>query len=355
MNECISRALKSIQPLDEAAMNSARVRQNGLTKPQGSLGRLEELAIRIAGIKGSMLPDLRQKAIVIMAADHGVVQEGVSAYPQEVTAQMVYNFLRGGAAINVLARHVGARVVVVDMGVASHLEPSADLLSRSIGFGTKSIASGPAMTRTQAEASIQAGIEVVDAESAKGLDIIGVGDMGIGNTTASAAICAAVTGEPLQRFVGRGTGIDDMRLAHKTDVVRRALATNHPDANDPVDVLAKLGGFEIGGMVGVMLGAAAHRTPVVLDGFNAGSAALIAMGLSPTAKEYFIASHNSSETGHRTMLAYVGLVPLLDLRMRLGEGTGAALGIFLAEAAVKLLAQMATFEEAGVSKKEQPS
>ena len=352
MDDHVSRILKAIKPLDEAAMQAARSRQDSLTKPQGSLGRLEELAIRIAGIKGDMSLALEHKAIVTMAADHGVVAEGVSAYPQEVTRQMVYNFLQGGAGINVLAGHIGARVIVVDMGVVSGFEPHPELVCKMIDFGTRNMARGPAMTRQQAIDTIGAGIEIVEAEAARGLDVIGTGDMGIGNTTASAAICAAITGEPVEKVTGRGTGVNDEQLAHKVGVIQQALAANQPDPRDPLDVLAKVGGFEIGGLAGVMLGAAAHRVPVMLDGFISGAAALIAAGLSPVAKDYFIAAHHSAEPGHGIMLEYLGLTPLLDLKMRLGEGTGAALGIFLAEAAVKLLTHMATFDEAGVSKKD---
>ena len=351
MEEYLSQVLENIEPLDKVAMKAARERQDRLTKPHGSLGRLEELSISIAGMKRKTSFRLEHKAIVIMAADHGVVAEGTSAYPQEVTRQMVYNFLRGGAGINVLARHVGARVVVVDMGVMSGFEPHPRLICKRVDFGTRNMARGPAMTRRQALQAIRAGIEIVEAEVAKGLDIIGTGDMGIGNTTASAAVCAAITSESPEKVVGRGTGIDDQQLAHKIKVVRQALETNQPDPKEPIDVLAKVGGFEIGGLVGVMLGGAQHRLPVVLDGFNSGAAALIAAGLSPPAKDYFIAAHNSAEPGHSVILEYLGLAPLLDLKMRLGEGTGAALGIFLAEAAARILAEMATFDEAGVSQK----
>lgn len=352
MNDQIVRTLQEIKPLNREAIEAARARQDNLTKPPGSLGRLEELAITIAGIKGEPLPKLEHKAIVTMAADHGVVAEGVSAYPQEVTRQMVLNFLQGGAAINVLARHVGARVVIVDMGVISGFEPHADLVCKMMDFGTRNMAQGPAMTRQQAEQVIIAGIEVVDAEVARGLDIVGTGDMGIGNTTASAAIGAAITGKPVEQIAGKGTGIDDEQLAHKIAVIQQALGVNRPDPKNPLDVLSKVGGFEIGGLAGVMLSAAAHRIPVVLDGFNSAAAALIAAGLSPAAKDYFFAAHLSAEPGHRTMLDYLGLTPILDLNMRLGEGTGAALGIFLAEAAVKVLREMATFDEAGVSNKD---
>ncbi len=351
MNQTLTQILKAIKPLDRAAMEAARRRQNTLTKPQGSLGRLEELATKIAGIKGEPLPKLERKAIVTMAADHGVVAEGVSAYPQEVTKQMVCNFLDGGAGINVLAQHIGARVIVVNMGMVYGFEPHPGLICKMIDFGTGNIARGPAMTRQQAVDTITAGIEIIDAEVAKGLDIIGTGDMGIGNTTASSAICAAITGEPVEEFTGRGTGIDDEQLAYKIEVVRQALVVNQPEAKDPLDVLAKVGGFEIGGIAGVILGAAAHHIPVVLDGFISGASALIAAELSPPARDYFIAAHVSAEAGHRRVLQYLGLAPLLDLKMRLGEGTGAALGIFLAEAAVKALTQMATFTEARVSEK----
>jgi nicotinate-nucleotide--dimethylbenzimidazole phosphoribosyltransferase len=351
--EGINKIISSIAPLDVEAMAKARARQDQLTKPRGSLGRLEELSIQLAGIRREGIPQLVHKAIITMAGDHGVVAEGVSAYPQEVTAQMVSNFLRGGAGINVLARHTGARVVVVDMGVAAPLEPHPQLVSKKVAPGTADMAKGPAISREQALQAIQAGIEVVEGELRKGLDIVGTGDMGIGNTTPSSAICAVITGEPVEKVTGRGTGIDDAQLAHKIEVIKRALSVNRPDPKDPLDVLSKVGGFEVGGLAGVMLGAAAHRVPVVIDGFISGAAALIATELCPRLKDYLIASHVSAEIGHRVMLQWMGLKPLLDLDMRLGEGTGAALGIFLAEAAAKILAEMATFAEADVSDKEE--
>ncbi len=347
----LSQILKEIKPLDEGAMAEARTRQNMLTKPHGSLGRLEELSVKIAGITGKVMPRIEQKAIVTMAGDHGVVAEGVSAYPQEVTAQMVYNFLGGGAGINVLARHISARVVVVDMGVAANLKPHPSLVSKKIAFGTRNIAKEPAMSREQALQAIEGGIEVINEEVAKGLDIVGVGDMGIGNTTASSAICVAITGESVAKMAGRGTGIDDVQLASKVKVIKTALALNKPDAKDTIDVLSKVGGFEIGGIAGVILGAAAQRIPVVIDGFIVGAAALIATRLCPKVKDYLIAAHVSAEAGHRAMLEYLGLRPLLDLGMRLGEGTGAVLAISIVEAAVKTLAEMATFADAGVSEK----
>ncbi|MBF8265792.1 MAG: nicotinate-nucleotide--dimethylbenzimidazole phosphoribosyltransferase [Dehalococcoidia bacterium] len=284
-----------------------------------------------------------------MAGDHGVVAYGVSAYPQEVTPQMVYNFLRGGAGINVLARQTGARVVIVDMGIAAPLESHPQLISRKVAPGTNNLATGPAMTREQAIQSIQTGIEIVESELAKGLDIVGTGDMGIGNTTPSSAICAAITGQPVAKITGRGTGINDQQHAHKIKVIEQGLAVNQPDSKDALDVLTKVGGFEIGGLAGVILGAAHYRIPVVIDGFISGAAALIACGLSSRARDYIIASHMSVEPGHKAMLKHLRLKPLLDLNLRLGEGTGATLGIFMAECAVRVLAEMATFAEAGVS------
>ena len=352
MSELLSNTIEMITPVDRMAMNSARARQDTLTKPQGSLGRLEELSIKLAGIQGKPIPQIRHKAVITMAGDHGVVAEGVGNWPQEVTAQMIYNFLRGGAGINVLARQVGARVVVVDMGVAADLEPHPQLISRKIARGTQNMFLRPAMTIEQAVTAIETGIEVVGGEVAKGFDIVGTGDMGIGNTTASSAICAAMTGEPAAEVTGRGTGISDEQLAHKIEVVKRALAVNRPDPKQPLDVLAKVGGFEIGGLVGVMLAAAAYRIPVVIDGFISGAAALIATALAPRLRDFLIAAHVSAEPGHKVLLRHLRLTPLLDLGMRLGEGTGAVLGIFLAEAAARILAEMSTFAEAGVSERE---
>lgn len=352
MADLLNRILKAIEPLDSSAMKKARQRQDSLTKPHGSLGRLEELSIQIAGIKGEVVPELKHKAIITMAADHGVVAEGVSLYPQEVTRQMVFNFLDGGAAINVLANHIGARVVIVDMGVIGGFEPLPGLLCKMIDFGTRNMAKEPAMNQQQTMDALEYGIEVVGDEIGKGLDIIGTGDMGLGNTTASSAILAAISRYPVDKVTDRGTGVDDEQLAHKVEVIKQALSVNNPDPKDPMDVLAKVGGFEIGGLAGVMLAGAAHRIPVVIDGFISGAAALIAAGLSPQVKDYLIPAHVSAEAGHGLMLDFMGLKPLLDLNMRLGEGTGAAIGIFLAEAAVKILGQMATFAEAGVSEAE---
>jgi nicotinate-nucleotide--dimethylbenzimidazole phosphoribosyltransferase len=346
--EIIDRTIKMIKPLDGAAMAAARSRQDSLIKPQGSLGRLEELSIHLAGIQGA-IPRLKDKAIITMAADHGVVAEKTGNWPQEVTAQMVENFLRGGAGINVLAKQAGARIVLVDMGVAGDLKPDPCLLSRKIGRGTKNMCLGPAMTGEQAVQAVATGIDIVNEEAGHGLDIVGTGDMGIGNTTASSAIAAVMTGRPVSEVTGRGTGLSDAQLARKIEVVKRALAINNCDPSRPIEVLAKVGGFEIGGLAGVMLGAAAHRIPVVIDGFISGAAALIAVALAPRLKDYIIAAHVSAEPGHPALLRHLKLKPLLDLGMRLGEGTGAALGIYLAEAAARTLAEMATFAEAGVS------
>ena len=344
--------IPSISPLNERAMQAARDRQNMLTKPQGSLGRLEELSIQLAGITMKEIPSINDKVIITMAGDHGVAAEGVSVYPQEVTPQMVLNFLAGGAAINVLARHVGARVVVVDMGVANDI-PTTDerLIRRSIGLGTMNLANGPAMTLVQAEESIQSGIEIALAEIAKGANIIGTGDMGIGNTTPSAAIACAFLHQHPRDVAGRGTGVDDVGLIRKIFVIERALNVNKPNADDGLDVLAKVGGFEIGGLAGVMLGAASRHVPVMVDGFISTAAAMIAVSLAPQCREYLIFAHRSKEYGHGLMLNWLGVKPLLDLDMRLGEGTGAVLGISMAEAACKILSEMATFEEAGVSEK----
>jgi nicotinate-nucleotide--dimethylbenzimidazole phosphoribosyltransferase len=351
--EILNRTVEAIKPPDEAARAKAQARQDDLTKPAGSLGRLEELSVQLAGIQGKASPQIEQKAVITMAGDHGVLAENIGNWPQEVTAQMVENFLNGGAGINVLARLAGARIVFVDMGVASDLKPHPQLTVRKVGYGTANMCQGPAMTDEQAVQAIEAGIEIVNSEADKGLDIVGTGDMGIGNTTASAAICAAITGKPAADVTGRGTGISDGQLQHKIEVIEKALAINRPDVSKPLDVLAKVGGFEIAGLVGVILGAAARRIPVVIDGFISGAAALTATALAPQARDYLIAGHVSAESGHPIMLELLGLKPLLNLNMRLGEGTGAALGILLAEAAVRTLNEMATFAEAGVSEGEE--
>jgi nicotinate-nucleotide--dimethylbenzimidazole phosphoribosyltransferase len=347
----IEEAINSIKPLDEGAMAEARRMQNNLTKPQGSLGQLESLSVQVAGIKGDPRPRITHKVIFTLAGDHGVTRKGVSAYPSEVTPQMVYNFLRGGAAINVLARLVGARVIVADLGVASILEQHPQLKDKKVAAGTHNMAEGPAMSREKALRSIEAGMELVEEELTRGIDILGTGDMGIGNTTPSSAITAAVTGVDVAVVTGRGAGLDEEGWSRKIKVIQKALEINRPDPKDPIDLLSKVGGFEIGGIVGLILAGARYRIPVVIDGFISGAAALIATSLSPQVKPYLIASHQSAEPGHKKILEHLGLIPLLSLNMRLGEGTGAALGIFLAEASLKILNEMATFAEAGVSEK----
>ncbi len=351
MADSLNQVLEAIKPLDKSSVAAARGRQDTLTKPTGSLGRLEELSVQIAGIQGKPIPQIKQKAVIVMAADHGVAARGTSAYPQEVTRQMVLNFLHGGAGINVIGRQVGARVVIVDMGVVGTLPSNPALVSRKIASGTRDISQGPAMTTAQAKQALEAGIEIVTNEIKKGLDIVATGDMGIGNTTASAAICSVMTGKPVAEVTGRGTGLNDEQLQNKIAIINEAIALNKPDASKPLEVLAKIGGFEIGGLTGVILGAASQQVPVVIDGFISGAAALIADGLCPRVKNYIIAGHCSVEPGHILALMHLGLRPLLNLDMRLGEGTGAALGIFIAETSTRILAEMATFTEAGVSDK----
>lgn len=347
----IDQTLADILPLDQQAMAAARARHVTLTKPPGSLGRLEDLSVLLAGIFGQPVPRIRRKAIVLAAGDHGVVAEGVSAYPQDVTPQMVLNFLRGGAAINVLARHAGAAIIILDAGVAADLDPNPALRSVKIGRGTANIALGPAMTRQQAVQCVETGIDAAYEQIAEGADLVACGDMGIGNTTPSSAITAVITGADPELTTGRGTGLDDAALSLKVEVVRRAIQVNRPDPKDGLDVLGKVGGFEIGVLAGTMLGTAASHRPVVVDGFISGAAALIAWSIAPRARHYFIASHQSVEPGHRIGLDAMGLVPLLDMGMRLGEGTGAALAMHIIDAAAKCLAEMSTFTEAGVSER----
>jgi nicotinate-nucleotide--dimethylbenzimidazole phosphoribosyltransferase len=349
---------------DEKAREAARARQESLTKPPGSLGRLEELSLQLAAITGEARPAFARKAVIVMAADHGVAEEGVSAYPAEVTRQMVQNFLRGGAAINVLAGQAGARVVVVNAGLREASDPGGSLqtggepreaparfVDAPVARGTASMVRGPAMSAEEAVRAIELGRRILREEVERGLDLVATGEMGIGNTTASAALVSALTGEPPRRVTGRGTGIDEAGLERKISAIERALSVNRPDPADPLDVLRKVGGLEIAGLVGVILEAAARRIPVVLDGFISGAAALVAAGLAPGIKPFLIAAHLSVEIGHRVILERLGLRPLLDLDLRLGEGTGAALAMPLVEAAARILGRMATFGEAGVSEK----
>ena len=357
----LSRLRSAVAPPPTGGAEAAQRHLDGLTKPPGSLGRLEELALRLAVLRGGA-PSVEQPVILTLAADHGVVAEGVSAYPQVVTAQMVENFLRGGAAVSVLARQAGARLVVADFGVASPLAPAPGLVACPIGPGTRNMARGPAMTRAEAERAILAGARLADLALDGGADLLATGEMGIGNTTAASAITAALTGAPAasaipaaltgapaERVTGRGAGADDAALARKAAVVRRALEVNAPDPRDGLDVLAKVGGFEIAGLVGVILAASARRVPVALDGFIAGAAALVAVALAPDARHALFAAHRSAEPGHALALEHLGLAPYLEFGMRLGEGTGAALFVHLARAAARIFREMATFKSAGVS------
>ena len=348
--DLIRQTVAVIQPSDAAAAQAASARQDTLTKPPGSLGRLEDLAVRIAGITRTPRPRLNQPLIVVAAADHGVAARGVSAYPQEVTAQMVGNFLAGGAAINVLAAHAGARVRVVDAGVAAETPEHPALLRLRLGPGTADIAEGPAMSRADAAAAVAAGIALLQHERAEaGVDIVGCGEMGIGNSTSAAAIIAAVTGRPPRAVTGRGTGVDDERFEQKIRAIEQALQVNRPDATDGIDLLRTVGGFEIGVLAGVYLAAAAEGIPAVIDGLISGAAALVAVAIAPDARDVLIASHRSAEPGHSATLERLRLEPMLELGMRLGEGSGAALGISLCVAACRVLDEMATFAEAGVS------
>jgi len=316
-----------------------------LTKPPGSLGRLEELARSFGLMRGSADLVLQKRAIFTFAADHGISRAGVSAYPREVTAQMVLNFLRGGAAINVLCRHYGIENVVVDVGVDHDFEELPGLVNKKVGPGTQNFFEAPAMSEIEAIRSIEAGMNLAD-----GYDLVGTGEMGIGNTTSSAAILATLTGCPVEEAVGRGTGVDDERLRHKTKIIQEALARRKPDANNALDVLTRIGGFEIGAIAGLILGAAARRIPVVVDGFISGAGAMIATRLEPACRDYLFFSHLSRERGHRRILEFFDARPILDLDMCLGEGTGAAIAMDVITAAVRIYNDMATFESAAVSR-----
>ena len=349
--DLLNTTLESIKPVSEKWRARAAERLQQQARPRGSLGRLEELAQRLASIRHTLRVPTQCKRILTMAGDHGVVAEGVSAYPQEVTGQMVGAFVRRAASINVLADCVGARVEVVDVGVAADLSPELPIHHKRVRAGTDNMARGPAMSRDDAIRSIEVGIEVVNevAERPAGLDLLGAGDMGIGNTTPSTAITAVYSGLPVAELVGRGTGIDDAGMERKRQAISRALEVNQPDPADPIDMLAKVGGLEIGGLAGAVLGAAALGRPVVCDGLIATAGAVLACELCPAAKQYLFAGHQSAEAAHQALLARLGLAPLLDLGMRLGEGTGAALAMFLLEAAARALAEIKTFKELGVT------
>ena len=343
--------LNSIQPVDISLEEKILNRLDSLTKPKGSLGRLEEIALRYCLIRGKTEPKLGKKVIYTFAADHGVTTEGVSAFPSEVTVQMVENMLSGGAAVNVLARHAGVEVRVIDIGVNDPLKNSDGLIRCKVASGTKNIAQGPAMTSEQCSRALDVGIELATQAAADGVTLIGTGEMGIGNTTPSSALFAALLPCKVEDITGIGTGIDSERLAHKQSVIKQALKVNEKDLSDPFRALAALGGFEIAGICGLILGAASHRIPIVVDGFISTAGALAALKLCPVVREYLFFSHLSAEAGHIQFFNQLEIRPLLDMEMRLGEGTGAALAMFMIEAAMKIYMEMATFDTAGIARK----
>ncbi|MFB3926053.1 MAG: nicotinate-nucleotide--dimethylbenzimidazole phosphoribosyltransferase [Syntrophales bacterium] len=348
----LETTIAGIRPPDAAVRAQARNRLEQLTMPYWALGRLMDLAEELAGMTGSVRPPVERKTVVTMAADHGVAEEGVSKYPREVTLQMIYNFVSGGAGINALARLAGARVVVVDMGVAGDvagLVNEGKIIGKSIGLGTKNMAAGPAMSAEEAIRCVEAGIEVA-LELESSTDVFGTGEMGIGNTTPSSAIVSVFSGKPVEEITGRGTGLDDRQLRHKISVIEKSLMLHRPDPEDALKVLASVGGFEIGGIAGLILGAASMQKPILVDGFISTAGALIAKRIAPLSADYMIASHLSVERGHRIALEALGKKPLLNLDLRLGEGTGAALAMYLIDAAVRVLTEVATFEEASVSR-----
>lgn len=346
----LNDALKAIAPVDAALLDKAQERLDTLTKPKDSLGRLEEFARKMVGITGELRPGIKRKIIFTFAGDHGVADEGVSAFPKEVTPQMVLNFLNGGAGINVLSRHSGAEVVVVDVGVDYDFGDAPGLVKRKVVRGTKNIRKGPAMTRDEALKCVEVGIDLAYEYATPGA-IFGTGEMGIANTTPSSAVIAAFSGEKVSSVTGRGTGVDDSVFKHKVKVIEDSLRINSPDPADPLDVLSKVGGAEIAAITGLIIGAAAQRVPVVIDGFISTAGALVAFELNRSVRDYLFASHNSVEKGHKVMLDRMKLKPFVDLDLRLGEGTGAAIGISLVEAGVKIYNEMATFGDAGVSEK----
>ncbi len=345
----LNTTMQEIKPLDEEVMKKSQEKLDSLTKPLGSLGYLEKIAKQICGITANIKPEVKKKTVIVLAGDHGITAKGVSLFPQEVTAQMVANFANEGAGINVLANHVGAKVVVADVGVAVDLDPSLPIKHKKVAHGTKDFSQEPAMTKEQAIASIEVGIELALEEINNGAQIIATGDMGIGNTTPSSAIVAAVSGLNAALVTGRGTGLDDESLKSKAVIINKALALHKPDKNDGLDILSKVGGFEIGAIAGVCLACASRRIPVVIDGFISGAGALIASKLNPLTSSYMLAGHQSVEQGHKTALSSLGLRNMLDMDLRLGEGTGATLALNIVEAATKILNEMATFSQAEVS------
>jgi nicotinate-nucleotide--dimethylbenzimidazole phosphoribosyltransferase len=348
----IEKALQSIPPLSASLRDEAQKRLDNLTKPRGSLGRLEEFARRYVSMRGDLKARITKKRVIVFAADHGVVAEGVSAYPKDVTYQMVLNFLNGGAGINVISRHVHAEVAVVDIGVDHEFEAIPGLVMRKVARGTDNMAQGPAMTRDTALEAMEVGCRMAFEAIDDGVDILATGEMGIGNTTASSAITAVFTRRPVREVTGLGTGIDEKTFAEKVAVIEKAIAVNKPDRNDAMDVLCKIGGLEIAGIAGMVIGAASRRIPVVLDGFISSVGGLVAYELNNEIGNYLFAAHRSVEIGHLAVLERMGLIPFVDLNLRLGEGTGAAIGMDLIDLGLKVMDEMATFEDAGVSDRE---
>lgn len=348
----INETIGKIEPIERIWLERAAARQLELTKPPGSLGRLEEIANHLCAVQATLKPSAEKREIFVFAASHGVSIENVSPYPAPVTAQMVLNFLVGGAAINALAKTAGAKLTVVDIGVDGDFkEIQSNFVKAKVARGTKNFARGAAMRQSEMQTAIETGIELALAAKKRNAQIIGLGEMGIGNTTAASAITAALLGVAPDVCVGRGTGADDRMLAHKTEIVRRALEINQPDATDAFDVLRKVGGFEIAGLVGLCLGAARERIAIVTDGFIATAAVALAVKICPSVRDYVFASHLSIECGHGALLDFTGCKPLFDFEMRLGEGTGAALAMNVVVAAVAAFNEMATFKGANVSNK----
>ena len=349
------KIISGIDGIDKDFIDQAKGRTNQLVMPPRALGELHTIGERLCGIGRTLAPSVNKKAFLVMAGDHGIAASGVSAYPQVVTGEMVKTFLRGGAGINVLSRQLGARVVVMDVGIIPDIPPQTSeggrLIVTKIAKGTHDFSEGPAMTRDQAESAILKGYGAAKELFEEGTELLGTGDMGIGNTSPSSAIGAVITGTPVERMTGRGTGVDDIGFQSKCETIKKGTELNDPNADDPLDVLSKVGGFEIGAIAGAILAAAFFKKPVVIDGFISGAGALIAHGLCPMVTDYLFAGHQSAEPGHKVMLDHLGLIPILTLGMRLGEGTGGALAMHIIEAAARIIQEVSTFEEAGVSDK----
>lgn len=348
LESSLTELTRRIETLDQEAVTQMQQRLDAKIKPLRSLGVLEDIAQQLAGIQRTPHPVITGKAVLLMAGDHGVVAEGVSAAPQEVTPQMFYSYLRDEAGINILAQHAGAQVISTDIGIATPLDPP-ELMVNRIKNGTNNMAEGPAMTRREALLALLTGARVAAQAIASGINLLATGEVGIGNTTPSAALVSVFTGHSVEEVTGRGTGVKDEALKHKQDVIKRAIAVNQPNSADPLDTLAKIGGLEIAALTGAILEAASQHVPIILDGIISSAAALTAAQLAPLSAHYMISSHNSEEQGHRLALKQLGLQPRLDFHMRLGEGTGAALMFPMVEAALKIADEMATFESAGVT------